>query len=219
MTDSMVKQVTCNNLNVNWSNIDSTGKEILKHLIPSDTESLIISRLNNNNNNNDDSILNVLSILINNNINRLFEVNLSWNKIKTLGHRSHNLFINNFNNQHLIYLNISHNFIKFITSDTFHSLKRLKSLDLSYNGIKYIDERAFHGLDSLQSLHLQHNSISIIYLDLFQSLLNVRVSFIQLLTSLSLSLYTQSYLFCLLLLLLFLMCLFIHSLTVSLSLQ
>ena len=144
------------------------------HLIPSDTESLDISNLKSQNN--DESVLQVISLLINNNLNHLLQVDLSFNKIKALGHRSRNLFINNLNSQHLIYLNISHNSIKFITGDAFHSLKRLKILDLSYNSIKFIDERAFNGLDSLQSLHLQHNSVSIIYLDLFQSLLNVRVS-------------------------------------------
>lgn len=174
MTDSMVKRVNCYNLTVNWSINESTGREMLSKLIPSDTESLHISNVKLMTT--DESVYQVISLLINNNINRLTAVDISSNEMKTLGHRSRNVFTNHPSSQHVVYLNISHNNLKFIASDTFHTLKRLKVLDASHNGIKYIDERAFNGLESLQSLHLQDNSVSVVYLELLQSLLNLRVS-------------------------------------------
>lgn len=49
-------------------------------------------------------------------------------------------------------------------------------LDLSNGHIKYIDEHAFDGLDMLKELNIENNQLSSIYLELFQSILNLSVS-------------------------------------------
>lgn len=45
------------------------------------------------------------------------------------------------------------------------------------NGLlRYIDEHAFDGLENLRHLSLEGNQLSSVYLELFQSILNLHVS-------------------------------------------
>lgn len=56
-------------------------------------------------------------------------------------------------------LNLSHNLLGEIYSDTFSALKNLRVLDLSHNHIGALGYRSFHGLPNLKVLHLTGNSL------------------------------------------------------------
>ena len=102
---------------------------------------------------------------------RLQELYLSHNQINHLG-RGHTFY----NLTHLRLLDISHNKFRTLFADVFRGLKRLEVLDLSNGHIKYIDEHAFDGLEMLKELNIENNQLSSIYLELFQSILNLSVS-------------------------------------------
>lgn len=42
--------------------------------------------------------------------------------------------------------------------------------------LRYIDEHAFDGLENLRHLNMENNLIASVYLELFQSILNLHVS-------------------------------------------
>ncbi|GFS24632.1 Toll-like receptor 4 [Elysia marginata] len=58
-------------------------------------------------------------------------------------------------------LNLSHNSVITIQTETFHGLRSLNLLSLQYNKLFYVpgtfEREAFQGLVSLESLHLEHN--------------------------------------------------------------
>ncbi|XP_056645424.1 chondroadherin-like [Diorhabda sublineata] len=84
---------------------------------------------------------------------KLIYLNLSTNKIKTLGN-------SNFNSQiNLTHLDLSSNQIENITKDTFKGLKSLTHLDLSRNNLKELHVAAFRDLYSLIVLKLFSNKI------------------------------------------------------------
>ena len=60
---------------------------------------------------------------------------------------------------HLIYLDLSHNNLDFIRSDTLRPLRRLKHLFLGHNKISELDEDMFENMSFLVELSLQHNRI------------------------------------------------------------
>ncbi|CAG2114322.1 unnamed protein product, partial [Medioppia subpectinata] len=99
---------------------------------------------------------------------RLQELYLSHNQINHLG-RGQTFY----NLTHLKLLDISHNKFRTLFADVFRGLKRLEVLDLSNGHIKYIDEHAFDGLEMLKELNIENNQLSSIYLELFQSILNL----------------------------------------------
>jgi Leucine-rich repeat (LRR) protein len=104
----------------------------------------------------------------------LQELYLSHNQINHLGRGQ------TFNNlTHLKVLDISHNKFRTLFADVFRGLKRLEVLDISNGHLKYIDEHAFDGLEMLKELDIENNQLSSIYLELFQSILNLSVSYIQ----------------------------------------
>ncbi|CAB4061543.1 PXDN [Lepeophtheirus salmonis] len=67
-------------------------------------------------------------------------------------------------------LDIKYNFIKFLPSDHFRHLKRLKTLQLNNNKIRGIKKYAFRGLHNLRHLYLYKNRIRYLDRNVFQGL-------------------------------------------------
>ncbi|CAH1996728.1 unnamed protein product [Acanthoscelides obtectus] len=83
----------------------------------------------------------------------LVSLNLSDNRIKTLGN-------SNFNSQkNLTYLDVSNNQIENITKDSLKGLKVLTHLDVSNNTLQDINSMAFRDLHSLAVLKLNSNKL------------------------------------------------------------
>ena len=64
-----------------------------------------------------------------------------------------------FNNteNNISFMDISENFIRYITANSFWGLEKLRLLNLSRNYIEYLDADAFRGLHSLETLDMQNN--------------------------------------------------------------
>lgn len=74
----------------------------------------------------------------------------------------------------LKFLNLSHNEITDIESESFLSLFELRKLDLSNNGIASLI-KAFKGLKELEYLNLSHNKLTFLPADTFDVLLNLKI--------------------------------------------
>ncbi len=74
-------------------------------------------------------------------------------------------------------MDISHNSFRQLFAGVFRGLRRLECLVLSDGQLKYLDEHAFDGLEMLNELILNNNQLSSIYLELFQSISNIHVSY------------------------------------------
>ena len=135
-------------------------RAIPKHMA-FNTESLILSH------NNLESLYRQLPT----HLDHLYELDVSYNKLRQLG-RTH-LFINY---AHLRRLDLSGNHFKTLFGGIFRGLKRVEWLIMQRGQLRFIDENAFAGLENLQVLDLQANQITSIYLELFQSILNLNVS-------------------------------------------
>lgn len=101
----------------------------------------------------------------------LLELNLTDNGLNHLlrGHVFHNL-------SHLKILDLSRNNFRQLFAGIFHGLRRLQVLIVSSGQLKFLDEHTFDGLEMLNDLDLSNNQISSIYLELFQSISNLKVS-------------------------------------------
>ncbi|XP_072402908.1 uncharacterized protein [Diabrotica undecimpunctata] len=99
---------------------------------------------------------------------KLVTLNLSRNRIKTLGN-------NNFESQiNLTHLDLSTNQIENITKDSLKGLKALTYLDLSRNNLGELQEPAFRELHSLIVLKLRENKLAHLEEGLFVSVKNLR---------------------------------------------
>ena len=111
---------------------------------------------------------------------RLLLLDLSRNELRQLSHTSMSggssgghAFANLTHLRHLI---LSGNRVKTLFAGVFRGLKRLESLVMRDGQLRYMDEHAFDGLENLRLLDLEDNEIASIYLELFQSILNLHVS-------------------------------------------
>ncbi len=135
-TDYYVSCTDDQNIGMNWPNIDNNTKIKLK-----------LSTYKN------------VKVLTNNEFNQmnLISLDLSYNRDKMEPEVMSR--INSF--KKLIQLNVSHNEISIIRTNTFIGLNELISLDLSYNKIFYFEEiDPFKGLNSLIYLNLSQNKLS-----------------------------------------------------------
>lgn len=99
----------------------------------------------------------------------LVELDLSENKIKSLGSKNFEFQIN------LIKLNVSRNSIRDLHRDSFKGLNNLAVLDLSENQIEEINDRmSFKDLHSLRELDLSRNNIYVIETGVFDYLIDLR---------------------------------------------
>lgn len=104
-------------------------------------------------------------------VEHLYYLDLSGNQIKKLGRGQ---IFANFG--HLRYLDLSRNAFRTLFSGVFRGLKRLEALIIMDGQLRYVDEYSFDGLENLRHLNLHGNYITSIYLELFQSILNLHVS-------------------------------------------
>lgn len=128
--------------------------------IPADTETLLL------NHNRISDLHDAIPAL-----EHLLHLDLSNNELKQLG-RGH-IFMNF---TRLRYLDLSKNEFKTLFAGVFRGLKRLEALMLRQGALRYIDEHAFDGLENLRTLDLEENHVASVYLELFQSILNLHVS-------------------------------------------
>ncbi|KAL0268480.1 UNVERIFIED_CONTAM: hypothetical protein PYX00_010408 [Menopon gallinae] len=99
----------------------------------------------------------------------LNELDLSHNKIKTLGSKNFEFQIN------LTNLNVSSNMVKQLHKDSFKGLKKLTVLDLSGNLIEEVSDRtSFKDLTNLEELNLSRNKIYMIETGVFDYLINLK---------------------------------------------
>lgn len=99
---------------------------------------------------------------------RLVALNLSFNKIKSLGSSNFNL------QKNLTLLNLSSNLIGTISKDSLKGLKALTHLDLSNNALEEINPVAFRELHSLISLKLCGNRLGHLEESLFRTSRNLK---------------------------------------------
>lgn len=97
-------------------------------------------------------------------LSNLRQLNLSGNSLTQLS-------ANQFTMKYLEKLDLSHNDVNAIDSETFSELQYLKELDLSKNSLTQLDERTFTRLSHLKALYLNENSISNIQPNTFAGLL------------------------------------------------
>ncbi|KAJ8950260.1 hypothetical protein NQ318_021114 [Aromia moschata] len=98
----------------------------------------------------------------------LLNLNLSHNRIKTLGN-------SNFNSQkNLTRLDLSHNQIENLTRDSLKGLKALTYLDLSSNSLEEINPAAFRELHSLSVLKFGGNKLIHLEEGLFRACKNLK---------------------------------------------
>lgn len=128
--------------------------------VPLEVESLKLSH------NNIESLTNELRVF-----RYLREIDLSSNKLTELA--PNQIFLNQ---TQLRFLDLSSNQLKSLDGGVFAGLRRLKTLVITNGFLKYIDEHAFDGLENLRELDLENNRLNSVYLELFQSIVNLEVS-------------------------------------------
>lgn len=103
---------------------------------------------------------------------RLVSLNLSYNKIKSLGTSNFNL------QRNLTLLDLSNNLIEAISKDSLKGLKALTQLDLSNNNLEEINPAALRELHSLVSLKLCGNRLGHLEEGLFRTSRNLKELFL-----------------------------------------